>query len=194
MPHITVAKIILSGLSVFAFSQTALAACAPGASCTSWAEAPAASTAPIIEPLSLPSTVTVAQVSKMRIPGLAPSERLCPATCPVSVKTVPGGKVKACFKVCTPVSSAEAAYGGGAMASGTNVSGASSTSTSAHTSASGEVYASNVQHTVIYEPFEVKPVVKHHYVRVIRPVIYVHYPVPVAPPCRMNCKPSRYGY
>ncbi len=44
----------------------------------------------------------------------------------------------------------------------------------------------------------VKPVAQTQYYRIVRPVIYVRYPVPVAAPCYSHCAPvkhfSRYGY
>ncbi len=165
-------KKLMMGLGAsFVLSGAAFAGCAPGEACLSWQEAGRASTSGASQPLSItpPSSWTVANVSDVNMPGLGPNERLCPVTCPVSVDNPGGGKVLDCFSVCTP---------------------ANPITQTAQT----ENYASVVKHTVVAEPYYVPPpVVKHHYVQVIRPVIYVHYPVPAAPavPCRTSCGKSR---
>lgn len=192
MPRkIFVAKLGLAVTAMALLPSAAFAGCGTDAACLSWVESQTATQSPEIRQLSLPSNVSVSDVSSRRIAGLGAGEKLCPTTCPVEVKNTNGGQVKACYSVCTPLSSGAATTGYGAS-SGYG----SSTVTQQTAYASRETISPVVKQSVVYEPYEVQPVVQHHYVRVIRPVIYVHYPVPViAPPvCDYNCKRSRYGY
>lgn len=99
-------SLISATVATFFLTGTALAACGPNdSSCTKWVEAPSFMTqthgmGSAVMPAALPQNLSVSTVSNERVPGLAPDERLCPTTCPVSVHNPNGGIVKDCYNIC----------------------------------------------------------------------------------------------
>lgn len=108
-----------------------------------------------IVPFALPENTSISTVSSRTVPGLGPNERLCPTTCPVDVYNPEGGEVLGCYDVCKPIAKVSTP----------------APQPQIH-------HQAQTQHVVKYEPYVVQPTV----IRVVRPVIYVRYPVPVPLP------------
>ncbi len=132
--------------------------CGSDINCLRWVDSQSQSQTPVqFAPFSLPSHLSVADVSSRTIPGLAPHERLCPTKCPVNVHNPNGEEVLGCYKICTPLAQ-----------------------------------------TYVTRPPAYRPAPQPVYLRVVRPIIYVRYPVQYTPPASYCARPwcgvSRYGY
>ena len=90
----------------FAYGSTSLAAesmvCPPGFDCKISSES-VSKTHPGFTPEMPTASITVSEVSDVRLEGLNPNERLCPVKCPVSVENPEGGQVTGCYEICRPI-------------------------------------------------------------------------------------------
>lgn len=156
-------KVFLAAFGAMMLSGTASATCDLGVTCR------LANPDPNVEiiPFSAPATTTISDVSSHTIPGLDPGERLCPVKCPVDVDIPEDGKILGCYDICKPLASVQ------------------TTRPTSHVQTVSRTQTQNrTEHVVQYEPYLVNPVAHTTHVRVIRPVIYVRYPVPVpVTPC-----------
>lgn len=156
-------KFLIGALGTIMVAGTASANCDLGQTCRLAVPDPNVK----IIPFSAPASTTISNISSRTVPGLGPNERLCPVTCPVGVEVPDGGEVLGCYDICKPIASTQ------------HTQRIARTHTVSHAQ-----NQARTEHIVQYEPYVVNPVVQTTHVRVIRPVVYVRYPVPVpVTPC-----------
>lgn len=168
-------KFLIGAVGTMMLAGTASATCDLGYTCRLAEPDPNVK----IIPFSAPATTSISEISSHTVPGLGPNERLCPVTCPVDVEVSEGGKVLGCYDICKPIAPVQNSQSIYKPPTFTQTQNVSYTQQSHSQQTQGAV-----EHVVKYEPYLVNPVVQTTHVRVIRPVIYVRYPVPVpVTPC-----------